>query len=201
MSFIIDDDDEYINNVKSFLNIKQFDVEKSSSLFLQIKDKQSRCYLYEKSKREMFLNWWKNIRWILTHLNQKEKKKKHLNWNENKKFKIWKHFDECVAVKNDILKILCKRCDLVLRHSFVEIDINIAKTHLIFKQCLKIVKAKSLFQLTIIKSWKKIKHFVTFSHVDYYKNYYKYFFFDFDEHLFCSMWIITKIITNIWKAI
>jgi hypothetical protein len=149
----------------------------------------------------MFLNWWKNIRWILTHLNQKEKKKKHLNWNENKKFKIWKHFDECVAVKNDILKILCKRCDLVLRHSFVEIDINIAKTHLIFKQCLKIVKAKSLFQLTIIKSWKKIKHFVTFSHVDYYKNYYKYFFFDFDEHLFCSMWIITKIITNIWKAI
>jgi hypothetical protein len=123
----------------------------------------------------MFLNWWKSIQWILTHLNQKEKKKKHLYWNENKKFKIWKHFDENVAIKNDIFKILCKRCELMLKHSFVESDINIAKTHLISKQCLKIAKAESLSQLTIVKSWKKIRHFVDFSNVNYYKDYYKYF--------------------------
>jgi hypothetical protein len=56
MSFITDDDDEYINNVENSFNIEQFDVEKSFSFFLQIKDKRFRCYLYEKSKREMFLN-------------------------------------------------------------------------------------------------------------------------------------------------
>jgi hypothetical protein len=175
MSFVTDDDDEYINNVKTFFTVESFVVEKSSSIFLQIKDKRSRCYLYEKSKREIFLNWWKNTQWVLTHLDQKKKKKKHLYWNEDKKFKIWKHFDEDVAVRNDIFKILCKRCLLMLKHSAVESDINIAKTHLISKQCLKIAKAKNLSQLTIIKSWKKIKHFVDFLNVNYYKDYYKYF--------------------------
>jgi hypothetical protein len=110
----------------------------------------------------------------LTHLDQKKKKKKHLYWDEDKKFKIWDHFDEVVAVRNDIFKIVCKRCNLVLKHLSVENDINIAKTHLKFKQCLKIVKAESLSQLTIIKNWKKIKHFIIFSNVDYYKDYCKY---------------------------
>ncbi len=159
MSFVTNDDDEYINNVKTSFIVESLIVENSSSIFLQIKDKRSRCHLYEKSKREMFLNWWKNIQWVLTHLNQEEKKKKHLYWDEDKKFKIWKHFDEDVAVKNDIFKILCKRCELMLRHSSVENDINIAKTHLISKTCRKIAKAESLSQLTIIKSWKKIKYF------------------------------------------
>ncbi len=110
----------------------------------------------------------------MTHLDQEEKKKKHLYWDEDKKFKIWDHFDEAIAMKDDTSKIVCKRCDLVLKHSFVENDINIAKTHLTFKQCLKIVKAENLSQLTIIKSWKKIRHFIIFSNVDYYKDYYKY---------------------------
>jgi hypothetical protein len=123
----------------------------------------------------MFLNWWKNIQWVLTHLNQEKKKKKHLYWNEDKKFKIWKHFDEDVAVRDDIFKILCKRCELMLRHSFVESDINIAKTHLISKTCRKIAKAENLSQLMIIKSWKKIKYFVNFLNVNYYKDYDKYF--------------------------
>jgi hypothetical protein len=175
MSFVTDNNDEYINNVKSSLIVESFVVEKLFSIFLQIKDKRSRCYLYEKNEREMFLNWWKNIQWMLTHLDQEEQKIKYLYWNEDKKFKIWKHFDEDVAVKNDIFKILCKRCELMLRHSFAESDINIAKTHLISKQCLKIAKIKNLSQLTIIKSWKKIKYFVDFLNVNYYKDSYKYF--------------------------
>ncbi len=63
----------------------------------------------------------------------------------------------------------------MLRHLFVKSDINIAKTHLISKQCLKIAKTKNLSQLMIIKNWKKIKHFVDFLNVSYYKDYYKYF--------------------------
>jgi hypothetical protein len=175
MSFVTNDDDEYINNVKTSLIVESFVVENSSSISLQIKNKRFRCYLYEKNKREMFLNWWKNIQWALTHLDQENKKKKHLYWDEDKKFKIWKHFDEDVAVRDDTFKILCKRCELMLKHSFTENDINIAKTHLTSKTCRKIAKANDLFQLTIIKSWKKIKYFVDFLNVNYYKNYYKYF--------------------------
>ncbi len=59
MLFVTNDDDEYINNVKTSFIVKSFVVEKSSSIFLQIKNKWSRCYLYEKNKRKMFLNWWK----------------------------------------------------------------------------------------------------------------------------------------------
>ncbi len=58
--------------------LKLFVVEKSFSIFLQIKDKRFRCYLYEKNKQKKFLNWWKNTQWVLTHLKQEEKKKKHL---------------------------------------------------------------------------------------------------------------------------
>ncbi len=68
-----------------------------------------------------------------------------------------------------------KRCLLMFKHVIVENDINIAKTHLILKQCLKIAKVENLSQLTIIKSWKKIKYFVDFLNVNYYKKYYKYF--------------------------
>jgi hypothetical protein len=56
MSFVTNDDDEYINNVKTSFTVESFVVENSSSIFLQIKDKRSRCHLYEKSKQEMFLN-------------------------------------------------------------------------------------------------------------------------------------------------
>jgi hypothetical protein len=39
MLFVTNDDDEYINNVKTSFIVKSFVVEKSSSIFLQIKNK------------------------------------------------------------------------------------------------------------------------------------------------------------------
>jgi hypothetical protein len=129
-----------------------------------IREKQARNVLELMKKYSMNLDAFKS----------RKEKKNHLYWSEDKKFKIWKHFDEDVAMRNNIFKILCKRCKLMLRHSFVENDINIAKTHLISKTCRKIAKTKNLFQLTIIKSWKKKKYFVDFLNVNHYKDYYKY---------------------------
>jgi hypothetical protein len=54
MSFIIEDDDNYTNNLE-FFNTQEFIVDKSQLKILQTKNKKSRCYMYEEIKRDIFL--------------------------------------------------------------------------------------------------------------------------------------------------
>jgi hypothetical protein len=54
MSFVTEDDDDYVNNEDSF-NVETFVIDKILLQSLQIKDKHSRCYMYEKVKRDIFL--------------------------------------------------------------------------------------------------------------------------------------------------
>jgi hypothetical protein len=156
MSFFVENDDDYIDNLNSFV-IDESSIDKTSFDFLNIKNKRSRCYVYEKIKRDIFLTWWTTTNWTKTHTaDQDEKKKKHMYWESDKKSSMWKHFDETATIEDDISKIVCKRCEFVLEHSFTESDINIAKSHLNSKQCFKIAKTESLSQLTLMRNWKKI---------------------------------------------
>jgi hypothetical protein len=77
-------------------------------------------------------------------------------WNNEKKIIIWEHFFEEATFDENTSKIVCKRCYLILNHSFVENDTNIAKSHLSSKQCSETFKISDLFQLTLIKTWKKM---------------------------------------------
>ncbi len=154
-------DDDYVNNEDSF-NVEAFVIDKILLQSLQIKDKHSRCYMYEKVKRDIFLQWWKSFIWAKKHTNQDKKKKRHLYWKDDKKSDIWNHFDEDVILEDEVSKIICKRCELVMKHSFIENETHTAKTHLSLKQCVKIAKIESLSQLTLIKSWKKIRDFICF---------------------------------------
>jgi hypothetical protein len=98
MSFIIEDDDDYTNNLELF-NTQEFIVDKSQLKILQTKNKRSRCYMYEEIKRDIFLQWWKTFFWAKTHTNQDKEKEKHMYWKDDKKSNIWKHFEKDVIVK------------------------------------------------------------------------------------------------------
>jgi hypothetical protein len=158
MSFIIEDDDDYTDNLELF-NTQESIIDKTQLKTLQIKNKRSRCYMYEEIKRDIFLQWWKTFSWAKTHTNQDKKKEKHMYWENDKKSNIWKHFKKDVIVENDNSKIVCKRCELVLKHSFADFETHTTKMHLSSKQCVKIAKVEDLSQLTIVKSWKKIRRF------------------------------------------
>jgi hypothetical protein len=54
MSFIVEDDDDYSDHVKNFSVVEHFIVESTSKFFI-IKDRRSRCYIYEENKRDDFL--------------------------------------------------------------------------------------------------------------------------------------------------
>jgi hypothetical protein len=77
-------------------------------------------------------------------------------WNNEKKTIIWEHFFEEATLDEDTSKIVCKRCHLILDHSFVENNTNTAKSHLSSKQCSETFKVSDLSQLTLIKTWKKM---------------------------------------------
>ncbi len=155
MSFIVEDDDDYSDHVKNFSVVEHFIVESTSKFFI-IKDRRSRCYIYEENKRDDFLKWWSASHWAKTHSDSDKKKKKQMYWDEDKKTTMWKHFDEDVIIEDDTSKIVCKRCALVLEHSFIDSETNTIKTHLNSKQCRKSAKVKSLSKLTLVKNWKKV---------------------------------------------
>ncbi len=153
MSTIVNDDESYIDNVDE----NSIDIivdERSDSL--KIQEKRIRCRIFEEIKRDDFLTWWITTKWALSHQNQKNKKIKRMYWNNEKKIIIWEHFFEEATFDENTSKIVCKRCYLILNHSFVENDTNIAKSHLSSKQCSETFKISDLFQLTLIKTWKKM---------------------------------------------
>lgn len=120
-----------------------------------IKNKRMRCNIYEEIKREFFLTWWKSSSWVISHADS-EKKKKQIYWDDDKKFEMWNHFEKDATLQKDAFKIICKRCEIVLKHSATRSEINTTKAHLIFKQCVKVVKFEDFSQLILIKNWKKI---------------------------------------------
>jgi hypothetical protein len=118
--------------------------------------------MYEKVKRDIFLQWWKISSWPKTHTNQDKKKERHTYWENDKKFNIWKHFEKHVIVENNNSKIICKRCNFVLEYSFAENEIYTTKTHLSFKQCVKIAKVENFSLLTIKKICEKTHQIISY---------------------------------------
>ncbi len=118
---------------------------------LSIQDKRHRYYVYEENKRDIFFTWWNAFKWASSNTNQDDKKNKRLYWNIDKKVAIEDHFMKETTVVNDTSKIICKRCHLILDHSYVENDINTTKLHLSSKQCSKKSKFNEFSQLTLTK--------------------------------------------------
>jgi hypothetical protein len=145
-------------NDNDSLFIDQFENDRSNDLLIQ--EKRHRCYVYEESKRDSFLIWWSASKWTLSHTNQDDSKNKRLHWDSDKKAAIWEHFVESATIAEDTSKIICKRCHLILDHSFLKHDINTIKLHLSSKQCFEKFKSNDLSQLILTKSWKKVSRLI-----------------------------------------
>jgi hypothetical protein len=152
--FIVSIDNDTNDNDKLFVD--QFENERFDELTIQ--KKRHHCYLYEKSKRDIFFAWWSTSKWAVANTNQNNNKNKKLYWNNDKKAAIWKHFVENAIVEDNTSKIVCKRCHLMLNHSIIKNDINTTKLHLNSKQCFEKFKFNDLFQLTLKKTWKKVSN-------------------------------------------
>ena len=147
-----------IVNKKLFFNFQIIQNSKSSfKTDLQIKKKMfAVIYIMKMSNRSFWTDETslRNSRQMSKNL--KKIKKKHFYWKIDKRAICWKHFDKKFSIENDISKIICRRCDIILKHFSFDNNINTASMHLKNRKYIEISKIQLFSQLTLKKIWNKI---------------------------------------------
>jgi hypothetical protein len=122
---------------------------------LKIMNKFIRCHVYEEEKKNEFLAWWKKTKWFRRNAKKFSKKQKKIHWKSNKKMNLWTHYVEKVVIIDEISKVICTKCTIILSHSVIETNNSIMIHHLSSKKCKKTFTFKELEQV-ILKFNKRV---------------------------------------------
>jgi hypothetical protein len=138
---------------KSNLEESEEKVEERDSLTidstkLKILDKNVDCYVLKTKKKSQFVAWWTTTKWFYNNEEKSIRLRKKIRWKSKKKASQWKQFYEKTTIAENVSKVICRRCLVVLTHFFIDIENSIMITHLTSIKCLKIFKKKNLKKLS-----------------------------------------------------
>jgi hypothetical protein len=125
------------------------EVEVSSSIKLQTSGKPVKCFLFDLTKKDDFLNWWMTSKWFYNNEEKSKRKKKKISWGSEKKALHWKQFFEGATVVEGTPKVVCKRCTVVLSHPGTGVGNSTMVNHLNSVKCKKTSKTKGLKRLPL----------------------------------------------------
>jgi hypothetical protein len=129
-------------------SLKESEEEVEDSTKLNILDKTVKCYVLETEKKSQFVIWWTTTKWSYNNEEKSIRLRKKIRWKSKKKASQWKQFYEKATVKENASKVICRRCFVVLNHSFIDIENSVMIKHLTSIKCLKTSKKKNLKKLS-----------------------------------------------------
>lgn len=108
------------------------------------------CYKWSTNHVDAFETWWKETQWFQTN---QANRKSVPNWGSSKNAANWDHFEEGALRSTGEPKIICKRCDKVIAHTF-RIGTSAMSSHIQTAGCMKVAKGKGLKQPTVVEGFK-----------------------------------------------
>jgi 4-hydroxy-3-methylbut-2-enyl diphosphate reductase IspH len=139
-----DDDRSFASNL--FANASSFKIMRHNI----------KCHVFESEKQNEFHSWWRDTIWYSSNEEKFAKYKKNIHWSFEKKTVHWKKYCETTSVSEEVSKIICKRCNIVLTYSSIESRNTIMLNHLSSNDCKKTSVFRDLKQLLLQMSYRAI---------------------------------------------
>lgn len=118
-------------------------------LYITIKGKRHRCYVFSNANKDVFLDWWKQTTWYKDPDNKNLREKINLGETQSGTSTIWTSFEEGAIVGSGKPSIICLRCDDVLTHPYMNQGTGSGRDHLKKKSCKDSASMRGMTQLTL----------------------------------------------------
>jgi hypothetical protein len=112
-------------------------------------DKIEKCYVFKTKSEKEFVAWWTTIKWLYNNEEKSIKLRQKIRWNSKKKSSHWKQFYERATVTKDYSKVICQRCEVILKHFVIDVENSFMMKHLTSIKCKKTFKIKRLKKFSL----------------------------------------------------
>jgi hypothetical protein len=112
-------------------------------------NKIEKCYVFETKNEKEFVAWWTTIKWSYNNEEKLIKLRQKIRWNSKKKLFQWKQFYEKTTVTKNYSKVICQRCEVILKHFVIDVENSFMMKHLTSVKCKKTFKIKRLKKFSL----------------------------------------------------